>query len=235
MTTFQDLQNRVIERVIDLPPTVQSQVPALINEAIRSAQRKHNFRAMEGSVTMITTVGTLVPTPSTIANFKEYKDKGPYLFRALVRAKRYLTSSADDAALAALADINNPVEPKTLISAVDSNTSVISFTVFPYPDQISDWPDGNYRIVVPYYFYTPKLVNIGDLNWFTDNMDDFIMREATSQAFMLDWDYNSAAFWAQQADIKYKEAVKADKMSRLGGVDELVPMWQGANQPQVRS
>lgn len=232
--TFITLQNRVKTRVIDLPPAVLGEVPALINEAIRTMQRKYNFRAMEQSVSMVTTLNSLIPTPSTIANFKEYMDKGPYLLKALVQAKRYVITSGPDAALANLDDINNPVEPQFLVNAVDPNTSVTSFSIHPYPDVNSDWPDGNYRIVVPYYAYTPKLVADGDTNWFVDNADDYIVREATGQAFALDWDYNSMAVWLQQAEAKRMEVVKADKMSRLAGVNELVPHWQGANQPQVR-
>lgn len=232
--TFIDLQNRVKERVIDLPATVLAQVPALINEAIRSAQRKYNFRAMESSVSMVTAVGSLIPTPNTIANFKEYKDKGPYLLKYFTKAKRYMTASGPDAALSVLNDINNPDIPQYLINSVDVNSSVYSFTIAPYPDNISDWPDGNYRIIVPVYLYTPKLVADGDTNWFVDNMDDYIMRQASGHAFGLNWDYNSMAVWLQQAEVFYKEAKNADKMNRLSSVDTFVPFWQGANQPQVR-
>lgn len=232
--TFLDLQTRVKTRVIDLPPAVSAEVPKLINEAIRSAQRKYNFRAMERSTTLVTTTLSFVPTPNTLALFKEYKDKGPYILQNLARAKRELITTADDAALDVLSDINNPDEPDYLTSTVDPTTGVYTMSVYPYPDQLSDWPDGNYRIVVPYYAYSTPLVADGDTNWFVDNMDDYIYREATGQAFGLDWDYQSMTLWLQQSDVKYQEAKKADKMHRLGGVDQLVPMWQGANQPQVR-
>lgn len=233
--TFQDLQTQVEARVIDLPPTVQAAVPQLINEAIRSAQRKHNFRVMEASQQMVTTVGSLLPSPNTLPNdFKEYMDKGPYLLRYLVKARRYVTTTGPDAALAALADINVPVEPRYLINSVDVNTEITSFSLAPYPDALSDWPDGNYRIIVPYYFYTPKLVNATDTNWFVTHMDDFIVRQATGHAFGLDWDYNSMAVWLQQAETFRAESVKADKMSRLASVDTFVPHWTGANEPQVR-
>lgn len=233
--TFQNLQDRVSERVIDLTATVQAQVPNLINEAIRSVQRKYNFRAMENSISMVTTLGSLSPTPNTIANFKEYRDKGPYLLKYLTRAKRYMTASGPDAALAVLSDATLPEEPEFLINSVDVNTGVTTFSLAPYPDNISDWPDGNYRIIVPVYVYTSKLVNSGDTNWFVDNMDDYILRQATGHAFGLDWDYNSMTIWLQQADTFYQEAKLADKKNRLSSVDTLVPMWQGANQPQVRN
>lgn len=231
--TYSDLQTLVQQNVIDLPPTVQGRIPQLINEAIRSAQRKHNFRVMEKSVAMVTAYGSLVPSNNTISLFKEYKDKGPYLLKNMTKAKHYVTATAEDAALAILADPNNPIEPEYLINSVD-DTGLYTFTIAPYPDLNSDWPDGNYRIIVPYYAYTSPLVNGTDTNWFVDNMDDFIYRQATGQAFALDWDYNSMAVWLQQAEQFRMEAVNADKKSRLGAVDALVPMWQGANQPQVR-
>lgn len=231
---YSDLQTQVQNNVIDLPPKVQAAIPNLINEAIRTAQRKYNFRAMEGSASFVTTVGTLSPTPNTIAQFKEYKDKGPYLLRNLVESKYYVTTTADNAALAALINITQPVEPRYLTNTVDPITGAYTFSVAPYPDALSDWPDGNYRIIVPYYFYSAPLVNSGDSNWFTLNMDDYIWRQATGLAFQLDWDYNSMAVWLQQAEVKRKEAVDADKRSRLAGVDAWVPLWQGANQPAVR-
>lgn len=232
--TFIDLQTRVKNRVIDLPPAVQTEVPALINEAIRTMQRKYNFRAMEGSTVLVTSTGTLIPTPNTILNFKEYMDKGPYLQKFLTRSRRFITATPADASMAIFADTTVPTEPQYLTSAVDPTTGAVTFSYFPYADLNSDWSDGNYRIVVPYYAFSPKLVNDSDTNWFVQNADDFIIREATGQAFALDWDYNSMALWLQQAEVKRMEVVKADKMSRLAGVNELVPMWQGANQPQVR-
>lgn len=232
--TYLDLKTRVSRRVIDLPAAVQAEVPIFVNDAIRSAQRKYNFLAMETTTTMITTLGTLVPTPNTILNFKEYKDKGPYLLRRLVPGKRYLTATAEDAAAFSVADVTLPDEPRFLTKITDPITGIVTFSVWPYPNNISDWQDGNWRIVVPAYVYSTKLVNDADLNWFTENMDDYIVREATGYAFGLDWDYNSMAVWLQQADVKFQEAKKADKMQRLGSVDTFVPMHRGANQPQVR-
>lgn len=231
---FSDLQSLVNTAAIDLPPKVQAQVPTLINEAIRTVQRGYNFRAMETSTLMLTTPGDLTPTPSTIANFKEYMNKGPYLLRYLVEAKRYVTTSGADAALARLDDATNPSEPIFLENAVDQTTGAVTFKLHPYPDQLSDWPDGNYRIVVPAYVYTAPLANAGDTNWFTLNMDDYIWRKAAAEAFSLDWDYNSMAVWLQRAEEFRKQAINADKTSRLGSVDTFVPFWQGANQPQVR-
>lgn len=234
MTTFLDLQNRVRARVIDIPTAVGAQIPNLINDAIKEMQREYNYRAMEASVSMVTTEGSLIPTPNTIENFKEYRDKGPYMLQYLTKAKRYITISAPDAAMAALADANLPEEPAFLLNSVDVDTGITNFTIHPYPDALSDWPDGDYRIIVPHYVYTPDLSADGDQNWFTNNAADYIERKAAGEAFGLDWDYNSMALLLQEADKKLRQIRKADKLNRLSSVDTFVPMWQGANQPQVR-
>lgn len=232
MTTFLDIRNDVQALVIDLPPAVLSAVPRLVNEAIRSMQRKYNFRAMEASTPFTTASGVLAL--GTIANFKEYRDKGPYTLRKYARARKLLTTLDTDVDQAVLSDILLPKEPEFLVNTVDQSTGVWSFSIAPYPDLLSDWDDGNYRIVVPSYNYTSTLVNDGDTNWFTNNANDYITYKATGEAFGRDWDYDSMALWLQRAQEKLDEIKKADKTNRLSSVDTLVPMWRGANQPQVR-
>lgn len=233
MATFLEIQTDVSRLIIDLPTKVQEAVPTLVNQAIRSMQRGYNWKVMEATTTMVTTALSRTPTPNTIANFKEYRDKGPYLLKNLTKAKRFITVLGSDVDLAVFSDINVPVEPQYLVNSVNQ-AGVWSFTIAPYPDQISDWPDGNYRIVVPHYAYTPNLVNDGDTNWFTLNAEDYITYKAAAEGFARDWDYDGMALWLQRADEKLKEIKKADKYARLSGVNELVPHWRGANQPQVR-
>lgn len=230
--TFADLKTDVQNYVIDLPTTVQNAVPRLVNNAIRSIQRKYNFRAMETSTTFVTVQDIL--QLGQIANFKEYRDKGPYLLRQHSLARKLLTGLVPDVDQAVLSDIDLPNMPQYLTNTVDVATGVWTFFIAPYPDQLSDWDDGAYRIVVPSYIYTDDLVNPGDINWFTTNADDYIIEKATAEAFGLDWDYDGMTLHLQRAEEKFKEIKMADKYNRLGSVDTLVPMWRGANQPQVR-
>lgn len=234
MATYLEIQNDVAALVIDLPTSVQSAVPNLVNQAIRDLQRDYNWRAMEESTVFVTSEGSLDPTPNTIANFKEYRDKGPYLLKQLTRAKRYLTVIDTDKDMAVLSDADLPTEPEFLINSVNHDTGVWTFTIAPYPDANSDWDDGNYRIIVPSYVYSADLSADGDTNWFTQNAADVITYMATAEAFARDWDYDSMAVWLQRAETKLKKLKKADKTNRLSSVDTLVPMWRGANQPQVR-
>lgn len=233
MSTFLAIKTDVAQLIIDLPANVQSAVGTLVNGAIRSMQRGYNYRAMEASNTFVTAEGSLAL--GTIANFKEYRDKGPYMLRQLSRSKKILTALSTDVDMAVLSNVDFPLEPEFVINSVNQSTGVWTFTLAPYPDTNSDWDDGNYRIIIPSYVYTSDLVNDGDHNWFTDNAADYITYKAVAEGFARDWDYDSMAIWLQRASEKFKEVRKADMSSRLSSVDSLVPMWRGANQPQVRS
>jgi len=232
--TYSDLQTRVTRRVIDLPPAVQAEVPDLINDAIFALQREYNFRVMEASVTYVTAPGITTLGSISTPLFKEYRDKGPYLLKNLTKSIKLLTALDTDVNMAVLNTATEPDQPEFVLNTVDPNTGQYNFFVAPFPDTASDWPNGNYRIVLPYYQYIPNLVNPSDTNWFVLYAREYIVNKATAEAFGLDWDYDSMALWLQRAKEKKNEVIKADKMSRLASVDTLVPMWRGALQPQVR-
>lgn len=234
MSTFLEIKNEVAALVIDLPPTVQSAIGKLVNDAVRSAERKYNFLYMGNSVTGVTTVGTGFVSGSFMPLFKEYQDKGPYVFNHTAKSRRLPVAITYDVDLAILSSFDFPGSPQFGYVAYDPLDLTANFFVSPPPDLNSDWDDGNYRIVVPYYAFSAPLVNDGDMNGLTLIGDDYIIYKATAEAFGRDWDYDSMALWLQRADEKLKEIIKADKTQRLGAVDALVPMWRGANQPQVR-
>lgn len=232
MSTFVEIKTDVAHLIIDLPPNVQSAVGTLVNGAVRSMQRVYNYRAMEASTSFVTAVGSL--SLGTIANFKEYRDKGPYMLRQLSRARKLLTALGTDVDQAVLSNVDLPREPEFIMNSVNVANGAWTFTLAPYPDDLSDWDDGNYRIVIPSYVYTADLSVDSDQNWFTNNAADYITYKATAEGFARDWDYDSMAIWLQRANDKLKEVRKSDVTNRISSVDTLVPMWRGANQPQVR-
>lgn len=232
MATFLELKTRVLTNVIDLPPTVISAVPRLVNNAIRSMQREYNYRVMESGTQYATSTGNILL--GTALNFKEYRDQGPYFINDRSRSTRLSVVALTDVRKAVTLNTSFPSKPEFLFNTVNVNTGVVSFFISPYPDTNSDWPDGNYQIFVPYYAYATVLTDDAETNWFTLNADDYIEYQATAEGFQMDWDYDAMALWLQRADLKKKEIKKADKMNRLGGVDTLIPMWLGANQPMVR-
>lgn len=230
MSTFLELQTAVQDLVIDLPPKVQSAIPRLINDAIKSVQKKYNFFSMSGK--KLFTTSNNVFLLGTIDNFKEYRDQGPYLFKQHSKGVRLTTGDVINVQVAI--NQTEPGTPKYITEDISAATNVYSFNVLPYPDTNSDWDNGNYQIVIPYYAYTASLVNSNDTNWFTNNMDDYIIDKAVGEAFGLDWDYDAMAVWLQRADEKFKEAKKADKTSRIASVNELAVFWQGGRQAHVR-
>lgn len=235
MTTFATLKTRVQRRVIDLPTAVQAEVGDLVNDAVKAIQRRHNFRAMEAFGLYLTTTGA--SSLGSEVYFKEYKDKGPFLQYRNSRSKQLVTADTPDIhqAIRYITIADDVGEPEFVYSSVIPETGATSFNVAPYPDGNGDWDDdGNYRIVIPYYKYTAPLVNDGDTNWFVLNTHEYIINKATAEAFQLNWDYDATAVWLQRAEEKAKEVIRADKLQRLASVDALVPMHQGARQPQVR-
>lgn len=229
---FIDIKNEVIANVIDLPPAVSAAVPKLINQAIRSAERRYNFKYMEGNTQFITT--PLVSTLGTILRFKEFRDRGPYVFQQFAPARQMkIGVSAGEVAQAWTLNTALPGDmPRWFRYSLDlSNTATI--LVDPFPDALSDWGDGNYRINVPHYVYSPTFASDADTSWLINNADDYIVFRATAEAFMKDWDYNSLALWKQQDEMKFTEVKQTDKKQRLAGLDTWVPHWEGAEQGMV--
>lgn len=242
MSTFATLKTRVQRRVIDLPAAVQAEVGDLVNDAVIAIQRRHNFRAMERTLGVTTSEGNVI-IAANVEYFKEYKDKGPYMARRQGTSKQLITTEFPDIDQAiSYTDPNvDKGEPEFIYTNVQSNpespgaVGSTSFFVAPFPDTNGNWDDaGNYRIVIPYYGYTAPLVNDNDTNWFVKFAQEYIINKATAEAFMLNWDYEAMALWLQRSEEKLKELIREDKLKRAASIDSLVPMHEGARQPQVR-
>lgn len=231
--TFLDIKNQVLANVIDLPPAVSAAVPGLINTAIRSAERRYNFKYMEKKQLFITSPYVQALSPS-IARFKEYRDRGPYLTQQYAPARRIFTAN-DSGDIDQVVTMNTTLPgdmPRWMTNTVDDSGNFI-FSVWPFPDNLSDWSDGNYRVNIPYNVYSPTFAADADTNWLINFADDYIAFRATAEAFMKDWDYNSLALWKQQDQDKFNEVKQADKKLRLSGIDTWTPHWEGAEQGMV--
>ena len=234
--TYSTLQTRVLRRVIDAPAAVQAEVGSLINDAIRSLQRERHFKVMEATTGLLTTtVGArTLSTAAVPSNFKEYRGK-PYYQSYLGQTYDMVVVQQRQAAhdlfgIDVDRDIGYPIllldaEPSTVAGARN-------WEVFPYPDGNSDWSDGEYRVVVPYWKWLPVLSAGGDSNWFTDNADDFIIYKATSAAFALDWDEARSSYWEGEANKLKGEIIKRDKLLRLSSFDTLA-VHMNVNDPAL--
>ena len=225
MATFLTIQARVKRRVIDLPAAVTAEVNTLINAAIRTLERRHKFRVQEALTAQMLTVAAqrtlavVVPTDYLEARGipRQILNTGDD------RKLRWLSSRNAAWDQFSHTDATETGEPKALLDPEQDKEGARSFEVYPFSDSLSDFSDGEYRIIVPYWRTLATLSADGDTNWFTTNAEEYIVAQATSEAFLLDWDEERAAVWATRGNVHFEEVKKTDKMSRLGGVDTLIP------------
>lgn len=231
MATFAEIQSEVETRVIDTPAAVVAAIPGLINRVIRKLQKNHNFKVMEAEQAITTTVDdqSLGSVPS---DFKEFRDF-PYYIEEIGRFQRIEIAAGKDGP-GQYFGTEDEGYPLVLLDGTPSDVAgTRTWTVYPIPDGNSDYDDGEYRIVVPYWKFLPELSG-SESNWFTVNGEDFLIAQVTAEAFAIDWDENRMAVWAQLAAPYREDLIKQDKMYRLSGVTELVPHWQGARTPRLR-
>lgn len=231
MATYSELQARVSQIVIDLPTAVTSQVPTLVRESVRRLQRLHDFKVAEARTSVFVTVTetrTLgaVPSdwykwrgkPQRIDTLGKHRDLGIYPDRPSAE-REHGSESGGEADATSLA---GPPRALSLSEPTDAAGSM-NFEVWPFSDGLSTYTDGQYRIVVPYWKMLPTLTASGDSNWLTNNAEQWIAWDAASQAFLLDWDEQRAAVWAQNAAKAFKEVIDADKRLRVSEITELRP------------
>jgi len=224
VATFTELQTEVQGIIIDLPTFVVAQVPKQINRALRKLQRRHNFKVMEAlNPAIVTTLGNrgLGAVPS---DFKEVRGRpytqhnsGEKTFLSLVNGRdavltEFSANNADDEGA-----------PVVILDAEPDVFNARSFEVYPSPDGNSDYGDGEYRVVIPYWRYLPSLSAGGDANWFTIRADDWLVYQAAGYCFLIDHDPTNATLWFQLAAGEFKDVVSEDKSSRIANVTEFVP------------
>ena len=213
MVDFPTIQTRVNRRVIDLPTAVVAEVPDLVNKAIRKAGERHNFRIMEAESAMTTVVETrkLGDIPS---DWKEKRGR-PYLRQGQdgVLGTVLFHWSADKEDMIKRYNLDDPVdsgEPRFILLA-EAGTEL---WVFPFPGGESNWTDGEHRVVMPYYKFLAALTG-SETNWFTDNMEDYVVFWAVGQAFMMNWAPEQAAQLFTLASREFDIGKRMDKMSMI--------------------
>lgn len=242
MSDFQTLQTMVTKRVVDQNPQFISEVPSLINKAIRKIERLHNFFVMESSTTINTTVGSRV-LGNMPADFKEFRGgNGWYVDMNGNAVKVFHRSTLED--VLAEFSFNYPSEvgdpAAVLIVPTDNGGGepggdsgpTFQAQVWPYPDGNSGYTPsggnaGEYPVTLPYWKFLPDLSGLGDQNWFTDNAEDFIVDAAVGEGFMMNWDEQRADYWLSKAfgpDFftrnvlggEAKQIINLDKRRRVG-------------------
>lgn len=225
MATFVDIKTRALRRLIDAPAAVTTEVGTLVNEAIRSLEQRHDFKVLETETAQTSTAeDTRILLAVPAATYK--KPRGdPYMVR-FDGSTKPLTLSQDRASVLTAYDLAGTLdkgEPEVILDTEPDDTGARNFEVYPLPDALSDWSDGNYRVVIPYWRLLPDLSGDTDTNWFTVNAVEYIIARAVAEGFLLDWDEERSTVWETKAAKWVTEAVRADKLYRLGAMRTLVP------------
>jgi hypothetical protein len=233
LTTLALIRARVEVALIDLPTAVSDAVDKLINVAHRDLQDRHNFwvmRATEDYTTVLET-RSLGATPD---DFKEFRDVPFWTYDEDGKAKEMTTVVSQRGPLGAINEDDTGYPLLLAQSEPSSTLGASNMHVYPLPDGLSDYDDGEYRITMPYWKYLPALTADGSTDWFTVNAEEYIYKRALAEGFALDWDEEREALWLQKAENEFKKIVKKDRMRKLVGMNTLVPHWQGANNPLIR-
>lgn len=231
MATFQELQTRVQQIVIDQPTAVSSQIPTLIREAMRRLQRLHDFKVCEALSSVYQTavgVRVLAAVPADFHKFRGLPqrieangktfDLGLFPDRGSAE-REYGTMAGGEA----VADVLSGPPRFVLLSETSTEAGALNFEVYPLPDTRSLYTNGNYRIRVPYWKFLTALSAPTDTNWFTVNAEEWLVWEAAGEGFFLNWDEERGTIWKQKAATKLKEVIDLDKRLRISGFNTLVP------------
>lgn len=234
MATYLDLRTRVLRALIDTPTNIQAEVPLLVNEALSKLQNKHNFFVMQARQAYITAV---VDPPVRVlgavpTDWKAWNGR-PYYVEDL-GSIHWLTIAPDRGNVEYYRNTDDTGPPRFILQAETDINGVGNFEIFPFPDGLADYTDGEYRVEVPYWRYLPRLVADADTNWFLQQDDaiQYIIREATANGFELNEDDIRSDRWVLRQKATYNDIVMLDKHRWLSGMDTLVPHL-GANESMV--
>ncbi len=232
MADFASIQARVNSRLIDLPSAIVTEVPLLVNQAIRQAEQKHNFRIMEAEQAISTVIAVRTLTPAIASDFKEkrakpfYRDGQDGLLSTEIID--WAASKEDMLKRYELDDTTSDGSPRFIL--VDD--AGVNYSVWPFPDGSSQWDDGEYRLVMPYWKFLPDLTGT-QTNWFTANMEEYLIYQATGNGFMVNWDEIRAAGWFTLATDRFNNGKRHDKLSRIERNIAIVPKLDaGAPSPR---
>lgn len=182
---FESLQNLLQRRIEPYAPAgdgaLWRELPGAINRAIRHAQDFYNFPGTEATWSAVTT-----PLTRQLASFPA-DWKSP---RGFPRLKDNTTNGWEE--LEWLPDEQEATRRWGDSTVLDTGRPIgllyvagVGVSVYPFPDALSDYGDGDYRITVPYYKYLPTLTTGSSANLFTTQVAEQFVIDAAF-GFMLE-------------------------------------------------
>lgn len=223
--TYLELQNAIFDAVIDGPTIVKNAVPRQINQAIRELEDKFSFKDMEAQTSFVTTASSTALSPAIIpTDFKAYRGK-PF-YTEFLGGSREISIAPNRQSILRRWNVGDFGAPRHLL--VDSG----AVELWPQSDNASDYPDGQYRVTLPYWKYFPDLVAPTDTNWFTINAPQYIINWGVWHAFLIDWDEKRAQVWESQSDKESRKVILTAKKRYLTETHTLMPL-QGVFEPPM--
>lgn len=198
---------KVENEILDLPPETQDSILDWVNQAVREAEDDHNFLHMESSQDYTTTEATrLIATKP--ADWKEAFDP-PYL-TANDGGTTEIDFAGSGSSMRRQYASNADGEPQFVLE------TPTQLHAWPLPDALSDYPDGDYRLTVPYYAYSDTLAISGTTtNWWTENYPWYLIYKAASYAFLSNYDSQKAAERGALAANLFAQAKRKDKRAKI--------------------
>lgn len=227
MPTFQGIQDSVTRRLVDTNIALTTEVPLLVNNALRMIQDLHNFKVMEASVEY-TTVQAQRQLSTMPGDWKESRFN-PYIreWDGGSTPIEWGPSIEEMAKIFPLDDasITGQGKPRYVLWNQEAGTEEIQ--VYPYPDVKSNWAGGgDWRIVVLYWKYIPEMTTGTDTNWFTEKASEFLIFQSVAEGFYINFDEARGQMWEGRAGLQFKKAKKVDKHVRTNRQsDTLTPRF----------
>lgn len=224
--------------LLDLPAGMTAKIGDWVNQAIKDAEKRHNFRFMESNVAPVPIVTVdkqrkLVDKPS---DWKESRGLPYILFQdggnkeidwagsesEMVRTFGYQiaqeTSTAPD----------DEGEPQYLL---EQPTQI---DVYPLPDNNSAWTNGLHRVVVPYWKFSAALVQDADNNDWTNDAEYYVIWKTIAIGFSWAENEERAMVFERKAEREFQTFKRHDQRSQLPDRIQLRAK-KGALQGRARS
>lgn len=215
--TYGQVKTEVQSWLLDLPTGTVAKIDSWVNEAVRDACKRHNFRFMESeSVDQQTAVSTrvLVAKPAT---WKEARSCPYYVQQD--GTVREIGWGPDKSEMNRSYADRIPQETNT--AAIDSGApkyileTDTQLLVYPLPDVLSGWTNGNYRVSLPYWAFPAVLSLDADVNFFTTNHEYYLIWKACAFGFAWNRDNENAMMYDQKAELLFQKLKNLDKLARL--------------------
>lgn len=229
---FAQIVSNVENYLLDLPDETQAAIPDWINEAVRDAERRFNWKHMEAQTEAVTVAGErfLLTEP---LRYKESRgdpyilhedgDREPIQWAPSLQDMLLQTpQSSTDATLGA-------GKPSFLLAVYDEYDLDFELEVYPLSDGESQYSDGEYRLYVPYWRYTAEGPDLAT-NWFSQNLPYYVIFKAAAMGFEFNRDEQRAQYFETRAEKQFKKGSGQQKRARLQGTPTM-SISLGANGP----